>query len=86
MVNLRRSNIGSLAVDFGTFAQRFQAKRKEKSGSPLDFLRKDANLQAMRERADQSSTFTESLQLRHRAVPCPTTPDYTVEWWPPSDP
>ena len=44
---LARSNIGSCAVDYGTFDQRFRARRRGKTGSPLDFCRNPSNWSAV---------------------------------------
>lgn len=51
---LDRSNIGSCAVDYGTFEQRFRAKRQGKSGSPLEYCRNPKNMKTLRKLAAQS--------------------------------
>jgi hypothetical protein len=51
---LGRSNIGSCAVDYGTFEQRFRTRRQGKSGSPLEYCRKPRNMRALRLRSTES--------------------------------
>lgn len=51
---LGRSNIGSCAVDYGTFAERFRARRQGKAHSPLDLCRDSVKLAAVHRRAAAS--------------------------------